>query len=88
MNLPIGGATRDEIARVLEQVAKDGLGHAGDLDAAIDAIGAAFEAIGVQMVVDADGDVYFVDGDSDATDAFGPNIKVAKGHFVSDKSDA
>lgn len=51
MDLPISGAARDEIARILEQAAKEGLDHPRNLDAAIDAIGAALQCEAITRVV-------------------------------------
>ena len=83
MDLPIGGAVRDEIARILEQVAKEGLDHPRNLDAAIDAIGSAFDAHETMRVTDTDGQ-YYLPGHNvgDAFYGFGPRITVDLGHFL------
>lgn len=85
MDLPISGEARDEIARILEQVAKEGLDHPRDLDAAIDAIGTALQGEPIQKAVDAHSafkEVYWIDEDADATEMFGSGVVVTKGYFV------
>lgn len=83
MDLPISGETRDEIARILEQVAKEGLDHPRDLDAAIDAIGAALQGDPVQKITDiASGEVHWIGEGENAQDAFGHDIVVQQGYFV------
>lgn len=84
MDLPISGETRDEIARILEQVAKEGLDHPRTLDAAIDAIGAALQGEEVYRITVPgqvkDGDVvYYVSGDEWTDDE---GAKLQRGHFV------
>lgn len=62
VDLQIGGATRDEIARILEQVAKEGMDHSRDLDAAIDAIGSAFQCQPVTRINDGEDEPYWFNG--------------------------
>lgn len=75
---------RDELAKILEKVAEEGLKHPRDLDVALDAIGEAFEAEDVMRVTEADGEAYFLKGhdEEDAKLAFGDGAVVRKGHFV------
>lgn len=83
MDLPISGETRDEIARILEQVTKEGLDHPRNLDAAIDAIGTVLQGDPVQKITDiASGEVYWLSEGEDAQDAFGQDIIVQQGYFV------
>lgn len=82
MDLPISGETRDEIARILEMVATEGLAHPRNLDAAIDAIGSAFQCQTVQKIVDDQGQTYWLDADQDANDAFGDDVIVTQGFFI------
>jgi hypothetical protein len=81
-DLPISGDTRDEIARIIEMVAAEGLPHPRHLDAAIDAIGSALQGEPVQKVVDEKGSVYWIDRDDNATDSFGDNIVATRGLFI------
>lgn len=83
MDLPIGGEARDEIARVLEQVAKEGLEHPRNLDAAIDAIGTALQGDPMQKVTEiASGEVYWLPEGESATEAFGHDVIVQQGCFI------
>ncbi len=81
MDLPINGAARDEIARILEQVAKEGL---SSIDAAIDAIGTALQAEEIMKCNDMSGESYYVSGHDvqDARDSFGIGVDIFKGYFV------
>lgn len=83
MDLTINGPARDEIARILEQVAKEGLDYPRNLDNAIDAIGAALQGDPMQKVTDiGSGEVYWIGDDDNAEDSFGFNVIVNKGYFV------
>lgn len=84
MDLTISGPARDEIARILEQVAKEGLGHPHNLDSAIDAIGTALQGDPMQKVIDSHLDtVYWVGDDDDPNEMFGAEgVTVVRGHFV------
>lgn len=81
MGLAITGETRDEIARILEQVAAEGLDHPRNLDSAIDAIGAAFNTAPIQQVT-CDDQIFYGGDDLDPVESFGPDITVKKGYFV------
>lgn len=81
ISLAIEGEQRDAVAGILEQVAKDGLDHPRDLDAAIDAIGYALEGEAVQKVDDL-GAEYWLDGEDDAEAAFGGGVVVTRGIFI------
>lgn len=82
MNFSFVDEKRDEVARILEQVAAEGLEHPRNLDAAIDAIASQVDGASIQQVIDADGDIYYIDSVEDASVAFGPNVTVEKGVFV------
>ena len=87
MDLPISGEARDEIARILEQVAKEGLEHPRNFDAAIDAIGAALQGETMYKIIDANGGVYFVPNDEQWTDEtpvdmFGDGATSQQGYFI------
>lgn len=79
----LAGSMRDEIARVLEQIAKEGLDHPRNLDAALDAIGCALEGKPMMKCV-SDGQDFFIDGhdEDDAKMAFGEGTMIIKGYFV------
>lgn len=85
----LSGTLRDEIARILEQVAKDGLGQPRDLDVALDAIGEALGIEEVMHVVDTDESVFLLEGhdEQDACLSFGPDAKIRKGYFVEGSDD-
>lgn len=87
MDLPISGPARDEIARILEQVAKEGLDHPRNLDAAIDAIGAALNVEPIHKIIDMNDEVYFVSNNEQWTDEtpidmFGEGATSQYGYFV------
>jgi hypothetical protein len=81
------GEARDEVARILKEVAREGLPHPRNLDAAIDAIYEAVRGSGepVMKVEDVDaGEFYYAEGHdrTDATEMFGTAIVVQKGRLL------
>lgn len=84
----LSGTRRDEVARILEQVAKEGMDHPRNLDAALDAIEQAMNAEPMMKCTDGD-DVYFLPGDdvNDATESFGSGVKIEHGFFVGSSDD-
>lgn len=84
-SLPIIDETRDRVAEILEQVAKEGLDHPRNLDAAIDAISEAFVGRPLQRVTDlSDGAEYWLGTDEDPDDTIGGSHEVVRGVFIED----
>lgn len=79
----IAGTRRDEVARILEQVAKEGLDHPRNLDAAIDAIEQALDAKPVMKCTVRD-EACYLSGDDpqEAIESFGDGVEVELGFFV------
>lgn len=87
MDYAIEGTRRDEIARILEQVAKEGLDHPRNLDAAIDAIGSALQGYPIMRIIEiGSGEEFLMKGHEtgDAEDAFGMSIIVLKEWAISE----
>ena len=79
----IAGTRRDEVARILEEIAKDGLGHPRNLDAAIDAIATALDGQPIMKCTLKD-EAFYLSGDDpqDAIESFGDGVEVEPGFFV------
>ena len=72
---------REDIARILETIARDGLEGPRDLDVALDAISESIVGESVQRIDDL-GVIYWFSGDEDATEAFGGAVEVTPGIFI------
>ena len=79
----LSGTRRDEVARILEEIAKDGLGHPRNLDAALDAIATALDGQPIMKCTLGD-DIYYMPGDDprEAVESFGLDVVVECGFFV------
>jgi hypothetical protein len=82
------GTKRDEIAAILERIAKEGLNHPRNLDAALDAIEQTFEPEPLMKCITGE-EVWFVPGDDrdDAIMAFGDSVRIEHGYFVAQSSE-
>lgn len=83
VSVELSGIARDTVARILEQVAAEGMDHPRNLDAALDAIRTAIQGEPV-MEVEVDGVVSYIRGHDYGGIAvkFGQGTQIRKGVFV------
>lgn len=79
----LSGTRRDEVAKILEQIAKEGLDHPRNLDAALDAISTAINAQPMMKCTTGE-EVWYIPGDDpdEAVECFGDEVEVEYGYFV------